>query len=230
MEGNILVVEDDRKISSLIGVYLKREGFTPLFAFDGHAALSLADEHSPELMILDLMLPGVDGWQICRKLRDCSDLPIVILTARGEEAERVLGLSLGADDYVVKPFSPRELVERVKAVLRRTSRQPDARTAVFESGGLRVDTARRKVTLDGATVPLTLSEYRLLVALMSSPGRVLSRRQLMRHLYPAGQDVVERVVDVHIGKLRQKLDREPGHHFIQTFRGVGYSFTEGDEN
>jgi DNA-binding response OmpR family regulator len=229
MDGNILIVEDDRKISSLLGVYLKREGFNPLFAFDGAAALELLNEQLPALMILDLMLPALDGWQVCRKLRQSSDLPIVILTARGEEAERVLGLSLGADDYVVKPFSPRELVERVKAVLRRTSRQSGDRGAIFESGALRVDTTKRKVTLAGVSVTLTPSEYCLLIALMSAPGRVFSRRQLLRHLYPSGEDVVERVVDVHIGKLRQKLDRETtGRDFIETIRGAGYSFTEGD--
>jgi DNA-binding response OmpR family regulator len=229
MYGNILIVEDDRKISSLLGVYLRREGFNPLFAYDGAAALELLSEQAPALMILDLMLPTVDGWQVCRKLRESSDLPILILTARGEEAERVLGLSLGADDYVVKPFSPRELVERVKAVLRRTSRQSDGRGEVFESASLRVDTAKRKVTLGGLAVTLTPSEYCLLIALMSAPGRVYSRRQLMRHLYPAGEDVVERVVDVHIGKLRQKLSQaHAGREFIETIRGVGYSFTEGD--
>jgi DNA-binding response OmpR family regulator len=229
MDGNILIVEDDRKISSLLGVYLKREGFNPLFAHDGAAALELLHEQLPALMILDLMLPTVDGWQICRKLRESSDLPILILTARGEEAERVLGLSLGADDYVVKPFSPRELVERVKAVLRRTNRQSDSRAELLESGPLRVYTAKRRVTVGGLVVTLTPSEYCLLIALISAPGRVFSRQQLMRHLYPAGEDVVERVVDVHIGKLRQKLNQaHADRHFIETIRGVGYSFTEGD--
>jgi len=170
MDGNILIVEDDRKISSLLGVYLKREGFNPLFAYDGAAALELLSEQVPVLMILDLMLPTLDGCQICRKLRESSDLPILILTARGEEAERVLGLSLGADDYVVKPFSPRELVERVKAVLRRTNRQSDNRGEVLESGPLRVDTAKRKVTLSGLVVTLTPSEYCFLLALMSAPA------------------------------------------------------------
>jgi len=191
----------------------------------------LVDQLAPELIVLDLMLPTVDGWQICRKLRESSDLPILMLTARGEEAERVLGLSLGADDYVVKPFSPRELVERVKAVLRRTNREAVNRRVILESGRLRIDTEKRKVTFDGAPVSLTPSEYSLLVALMSSPGRVFSRRQLMRCLYPAGQEVVERVVDVHIGKLRQKIERDPAEQeFIRTVRGIGYSFTEGDEN
>lgn len=231
MDGKILIVEDDRKISTLIGVYLKREGFKPVFAFDGATALAVVDEHSPELMILDLMLPAVDGWQICRKLRESSDLPILILTARGEEAERVLGLSLGADDYVVKPFSPRELVERVKAVLRRMTRQSGDRRDVLESGPLRVDTTKRKVTFSGRTVAVTPSEYSLLTALMAAPGRVFSRRQLMRYLYPTGEDVVERVVDVHIGKLRQKISQDPVQgEFIQTIRGFGYSFTEGDKS
>ena len=138
--------------------------------------------------------------------------------------------TLGADDYVVKPFSPRELVERIKAVLRRTNRQSGNRPVLFECGGLRVDTGKRKVTIEGTPVSLTPSEYRLLIALISSPGKVFSRRQLMLHLYPAGQEVVERVVDVHIGKLRQKIERNPVEpRLIRTVRGIGYSFAEGDE-
>jgi DNA-binding response OmpR family regulator len=229
MQGRILVVEDDRKISPLIGVYLEREGFTPLFAYDGVTALQLVEEQSPEFIVLDLMLPEVDGWQICRKLRESSDVPILMLTARSDEAERVLGLSLGADDYVVKPFSPRELVERIKAVLRRTNRKSASQPTVLESGALRIETEKRKVILDGVSVYLTPSEYSLLVALMSSPGKVFSRRQLMHYLYPGGQQVVERVVDVHIGKLRQKIEQGTSGELIRTVRGIGYSFTEGDK-
>ena len=229
MQGKILIVEDDRKISSLVGMYLKREGFAPLFAYDGATALEWMDQLSLELVVQDLMLPGIDGWQICRKLRESSDLPILILTARGEEAERVLGLSLGSDDYIVKPFSPRELVERVKAILRRTNRNPPNPYTVYQSGPLRIDTEKRSVTLKGVPVSLTRSEYNLLVALVSWPGRVFSRHQLLRHLYPAGNEVVERVVDVHIGKLRQKIQPHPADPgFIRTVRGIGYAFIEGD--
>ena len=229
MHGEILIVEDDRKIASLIGVYLKREGFTPRYAYDGATALALVGQRSPKLIVLDLMLPAVDGWQICRKVRETSNLPILMLTARGEEAERVLGLSMGADDYIVKPFSPRELVERVKAVLRRTYQNSANRPVLLESGRLQVDTEKRKVTLGGTPVSLTPSEYSLLVALISSPGIVFSRRQLVRHLYPAGEEVVERVVDVHVGKLRQKIEQDAAEQgFIRTVRGIGYSFTEGD--
>ncbi len=231
-QGDILVVEDDRKISSLVGIYLQREGFRTRFAYDGSSALELLATLSPELIILDLMLPSVDGWQVCQKIRERSNVPILILTARGEEAERVLGLTLGADDYVVKPFSPRELVERVKAILRRVKRVPTGQNGgVFKCGALGIDHAKRKVTVGGVPVALTPSEYLLLTELTSFPGRVFSREQLLRCLYPAGEEVVERVVDVHIGKLRQKI--EPGEsemRLIQTVRGIGYRFAEeGDE-
>lgn len=229
-QGEILIVEDDSKISSLVGVYLQREGFRTAFAYDGASALDMITKISPELIVLDLMLPSMDGWQICRKLREYSNVPIVILSARGEEAERVLGLSLGADDYIVKPFSPRELVERVKAVLRRARPDGAAPSGVFEFGELRVDPARRKVTLEGVPVSLTPSEYTLLAAMIASPGRIFTRPQLMRRLYPTGGEVVERVVDVHIGKLRQKIEVHPDQpRLIQTVRGVGYRFTEGED-
>jgi len=228
--GDILVVEDDRKISSLVGVYLQREGFRTKFAGDGVTALDILAELTPELIILDLMLPALDGWQVCRKVRERSNVPIVILTARCDEAERVLGLSLGADDYVVKPFSPRELVERVKAVLRRVKRERTDCGGIFEFGELCLDPTRRRVTLRGTSVLLTRSEYNLLAALMTSPGRAFSREQLLRCLYPRGEEVVERVVDVHIGKLRQKIEAgQPFRRFIYTVRGFGYRFSEEGE-
>lgn len=227
-QRDILVVEDDRKISSLVGIYLQREGFRTRFAYDGASALDLLTTLSPALIILDLMLPSIDGWQVCQKVRERSNVPILILTARGEEAERVLGLTLGADDYVVKPFSPRELMERVKAILRRVKRErANQNGGISKIGELCIDNARRKVTVSGISIALTPSEYRLLTELVSAPGRVFSREQLLRCLYPSGEEVVERVVDVHIGKLRQKIEvAEPGVRLIETVRGIGYRLIE----
>jgi DNA-binding response OmpR family regulator len=176
------------------------------------------------------MLPNVDGWEICRELRKFSDVPILLLTAREEEIDRVLGLSLGADDYVIKPFSPRELVERVKAILRRTTRNP-VPIQSFSHNGLVLDMEKRRVTLDDQSVDLTAVEYKLLQALMSTPGKAFSRDDLLSHIYIRGESVVDRVVDVHIGHLRQKLSDDPNApRFIETVRGFGYRFIEQESS
>lgn len=223
----ILVVEDDRKTAALVALYLEREGFNTVTAFDGSQALELARQHKPIFVILDLMLPQVDGWEICRELRRTSDVPILILTAREEEMDRVLGLSLGADDYVVKPFSPRELVARVKAILRRARPEPAGAKSLLTSGDLALDLEKRCVTLRGALVSLTLAEYRLLETLMAAPGRVFTREELLNALYPEGEAVIDRVIDVHIGKLRQKIEADPSTpRYIFTVRGLGYRFAE----
>jgi DNA-binding response OmpR family regulator len=172
------------------------------------------------------MLPQVDGWEICRELRKLSDVPILMLTAREEEIDRVLGLSLGADDYMIKPFSPRELVERVKAILRRTNRREQP-SRVLSHGNLVLDTEKRLVSLAGQAVELTAVEYKLLQALMSTPGKAFSRDDLLGHVYEHGERVVDRVVDVHIGHLRQKLADDPAApRYIETVRGFGYRFAE----
>lgn len=228
--GPVLIVEDDPNTSALVETYLQREGFTTLPAFDGESALALARKHNPEFIILDIMLPRVDGWEICRLLRKESDVPILMLTAREEEMDRVMGLSLGADDYVVKPFSPRELVERVKAILRRTRPRPPAEERILAHGGLVLDPDKCKVTLDGTPVSLTTSEYKLLQTLMASPGRVFSREVLLDRFYEHGETVIERVIDVHVGKLRQKIEKNPARpRLIQTVRGFGYRFRERGE-
>ncbi len=225
----ILIVEDDRKTASLVALYLEREGFKTISAYDGKQALDLARQHSPIFVILDLMLPNVDGWEICRELRRSSDVPLLILTAREEEMDRVLGLSLGADDYVVKPFSPRELVARVKAILRRARPEALKAGALLSCGGLILDLQKRRVTLNGHPVSLTLSEYKLLHALMAAPGRAFSREELLNRLYPRGEAVIDRVIDVHIGKLRQKIEDDATRpRYILTARGIGYRFAEGD--
>lgn len=230
LQGPILIAEDDRNTSALVATYLEREGFTTLAAYDGNQALLLARQQNPGFVILDLMLPGRDGWEICRELRKTSEVPILMLTAREEEIDRVLGLSLGADDYVVKPFSPRELVERVKAILRRVRPERPAAAPVHAYAGLVLDPSRHRVTLDGRAVELTATEYRLLQALMTAPGRVFSRDELLGQLYDHGETVVDRVIDVHIGKLRQKLEEPPARpRFIQTVRGFGYRFADPQE-
>jgi len=228
-QGLVLIVEDDRNTAALVATYLEREGFSTLAVHDGRQALEMIRLHRPGFVILDVMLPGTDGWEICRELRKFSDVPILMLTAREEEIDRVLGLSLGADDYVVKPFSPRELVERVKAILRR-SRSVPSRITILTGQGLELDPVRHRVTLEGRPVELTATEYKLLHALMSSPGRLFSRDELLDRLYDHGESVVDRVIDVHIGKLRQKIGDDPAApHLILTVRGFGYRFTEGGE-
>jgi DNA-binding response OmpR family regulator len=223
----ILIAEDDAKIASLVTVYLERAGFQTLVAHDGQQALSLAAQYRPRLIILDIMLPVVDGWDICRELRQHSDVPILILSARDDEVDRVLGLSLGADDYVVKPFSPRELVARVKAILRRTQSHAMQRSTCYSHKALSLDHTKRKVTLHGQPIALTPSEYTLLHTLIASPGRVFSRQALLDYLYPGGDTVVDRVIDVHIGKLRQKIEADPAHpRYILTVRGIGYQFAD----
>jgi DNA-binding response OmpR family regulator len=225
--NTVLIVEDDRKTSSLIRLYLERENFKTLQAYDGHEALVQARTHRLTMVILDLMLPKRDGWEVCQELRRLSDVPIIILTAREEETDRILGLNLGADDYVVKPFSPRELVARVKAVLRRARPTSDRAGKLLSHGPLVLDADKRQVKLNGKPIYLTVFEYRLLEALMASPGRTFSRDELLNHLYPGGEAVVDRVIDVHIGKLRQKIEESPTNpRHIFTVRGIGYHFAD----
>jgi len=228
-QAPILIVEDDKKTASLVALYLEKEGFRTITAHDGETALQLASNQKPMFVVLDLMLPKVDGWEVCRRLRKASDVPILILTARDEEIDRVSGLTLGADDYVVKPFSPRELVARVKAILRRMQTRPTTESKpVLTHGGLVLDPEKQKLTLDGQRVELTHHEFNLVHALMAAPGKVFTRDELLACLYPKQEAVViDRVVDVHIGKIRQKIEKDPASPgFILTVRGSGYRFAE----
>jgi DNA-binding response OmpR family regulator len=228
MPDQILIVEDDKKTASLIKLYLEREGFQTVIAYDGQQALDLAEQHRPIFVILDLMLPVMDGWEVCRRLRQSSDVPILMLTARGEEIDRVSGLTLGADDYVVKPFSPRELVARVKAILRRRRLEAPGQEKILSFEGLIIDLEKHKVTLEGQSVLLTPHEFKLLHTLMGAPGKVFTREELLDRLYPRNEaTVIGRVVDVHIGKLRQKIEKDPSDpRYILTVRGIGYQFAE----
>ncbi len=223
--GPILVVEDDQNIQALVVRYLENAGFATITADDGPGGLEMARRHAPGFVILDLNLPGLDGTELCRELRKTSDVPILMLTARADEVDRIVGFSLGADDYVVKPFSPRELVERVKAILRR-ARAPEG-GAALRHGALVLDAEKHKVTHAGDEVALTPSEYKLLHALMGRPGRAFTRDELVGRLYEHGETVVDRVVDVHIGKLRHKIEPDPSRpRYIETVHGVGYRFAE----
>lgn len=228
--GPILIVEDNKETAALVAVYLEREGFKTITANDGREGLELARLHNPIFAILDLMLPNSDGWEICQELRRSCDVPILILTARQEEADRILGLTLGADDYVIKPFSPGELVARVKAILRRVKSEPAQPARMLSHRGLRLYPEKHKITLDGQAVALTPSEFKLLEVLMSAPGRVFLREELLNKLYPNGESVVDRVIDVHIGNLRQKIEADSSSpRCILTVRGTGYRFADGDD-
>ena len=224
----ILIVEDDRKTSQLLSVYFEREGYSTVAAYTGRQALDLAAQHNPIFTILDVMLPDLDGWEICHRLRSVSSVPILILSAIASAQDRVKGLSLGADDYVAKPFSFQELVARVKAILRRVQpQQPMTETLTHDD--LTVDVNKRRVTRNdrGVAVTVTSSELRLLQALMAAPGRVFMRDELLNRLYPSGGVVIDRVIDVHIANLRQKIEDDPAHpRYILTARGRGYQFAD----
>jgi two-component system response regulator ResD len=225
--GTVLVVDDEPTIVEVVGRYMERAGYETYRAVDGPAALRLAERHSPDLVVLDLMLPGIDGLEVMRQLRERPGPPIavIMLTARGEESDRLVGLRHGADDYVVKPFSPAELVARVDAVLRRVSppAETDAGAPPIEHGPLRVEPATRRVFLDGEEVSLTQREFDLLAYLAAHPGRVYSRDQLMEAVwdYPFFTDTS--TVTVHVRRLRAKLGEDPSEpRFIETVWGVGY--------
>lgn len=228
--GPVLIIEDDRKTASLIRLYLEKEGFQTVTAYDGRQGLKLAQIHPPIFVVLDLMLPELDGWEVCRRLRQGSNVPILMLTARGDEIDKVSGLTLGADDYVVKPFSPRELVARVKAILRRGYSETQNQTAILRHGSVVLDLEKRRVTVHGRLVSLTPHEYALLKTLMSHPGKTFTRDELLESIYPDGDAVViDRVVDVHIGKLRHKIEKDPSNpKNISTVRGIGYRFEEAE--
>jgi DNA-binding response OmpR family regulator len=219
----VLVVDDEQPIRDLVRGYLAREQMDVLTAEDGTTALELVRTEQPDVVVLDLMLPGVDGIEVCRQLRTYSDAYVLMLTARGEEVDRIVGLSIGADDYLTKPFSPRELVARVKALLRR----PRVAAGARGPSGLDLDLARRRVTVDGRVVELTFLEFELLAVLARDPGMVLSRQQLLDRVWGAEYAADGHLLDVHVGKLRRKLGDDPSApRFIETVRGVGFRLVE----
>ncbi|MCS7235955.1 MAG: response regulator transcription factor [Armatimonadota bacterium] len=222
--GTALVVEDEPEIARLVQGYLEREGFRVTVASDGTQALELFARLHPEVVVLDLMLPGTDGWEVCRRIRERSRCPVVMLTARDGVDDRVQGLELGADDYVTKPFSPRELVARVRAVVRR---HRWGGREVLRVGELVVDFRRRRVRRGHKRVELTPTEWKLLEVLASQPGHVLTRWQIIERVYGESFEGFERTVDVHVKNLRQKLEPNPQQpRYVLTVHGVGYKFAK----
>jgi DNA-binding response OmpR family regulator len=221
---NILVVEDEPEIARVIRDYLQAAGFTVSVAADGESALQSARISRPDLVVLDLGLPGRDGLDVTRELRRTSDVPIVVVTARGDEADRIVGLELGADDYVVKPFSPKELVARVRALFRRLDGR-DEPGDIIRVADLEIDLPRMRVTVGGHLVELTVSEFQLLAAMAREPGRVFTRGQLLDVLHGVAFESYERAIDAHVKNLRRKIEPEPGAtRYVQTVYGVGYRF------
>jgi DNA-binding response OmpR family regulator len=221
----VLVVDDDVKTVELVKLYLNRDGYRVFTAYDGTEALRLAREGHPDLIVLDLMLPGIDGLEICRTLRGESDVPIIMLTARTTEGDRLTGLDLGADDYVPKPFSPKELAARVRAVLRRLpgERGPDE----IKYGELTVNFLRHEASLAGRPLNLTTVEFKLLGVLAREPGRVFSRAQLIEKALGYAFEGFDRTIDVHILNLRRKLEPDPSHpKYLKTVYGAGYKLSE----
>lgn len=228
MSDRILVVEDEQSIRTIIEYALRDAGFNVLTATRGDEAIEVFGREAIDLVILDIMLPGLDGLEVCKRIRATHSTPIIMLSARGEELDKVLGLELGADDYVTKPFSPRELVSRVKANLRRARVEPD-RSAPLRIGDLEIDATARTVTRAGRELPLTFSEFEILHKLASTPRRVFTREELMNHLWDGNFFGDLRSVDVHVRHLRQKIEDDPSSPvLIRTVRGVGYAFG-GDE-
>jgi DNA-binding response OmpR family regulator len=224
----ILIVEDEMKIARLVRDYLEHAGFEVIVTGHGGSAVASARSQKPDLVVLDLGLPGLDGLDVARQLRRSSRVPVIILTARGEEVDRIIGLELGADDYLVKPFSPRELVARVRAVLRRVDeRETAGADEPIVRGDVVVDPARRRVTIAGRPIDLTPTEFDLLAHLARQPGRVFTRSQLLTAIHGVAVESYERAVDAHIKNLRRKLEPDPRHpRYVLTAHGIGYRFTD----
>jgi len=223
--ATILVVDDERKIRDLVRAYLEREGYAVLVADSGERALEALERAHPDLVVLDLMLPDIAGEEIARTVRSHSNVPIIMLTAKASEEDRVTGLRIGADDYLVKPFSPRELVARVEAVLRRASGSAVTPILSYDEGRLRIDRDSREVEVGGEPVELTRSEFDLLYALASHPGRVFSRYELVTKVQGYDYEGYERTIDAHVKNLRKKLGDDPRRpRYVLTVTGVGYKF------
>ena len=230
MKERILIVEDDKHISKLVKFNLEKSNYECSIASTGEKALAALDAQPVDLVILDIMLPGMDGYEICRTIKSnnkLKNLPIIMLTAKGEEIDRIVGLELGADDYIVKPFSPRELVLRVKAILKR-GKIEEAEKDILAAGGLSIDIPKHKVTVKGKSADLTQMEFKLLVTLMERRGRVQTRERLLSDVWDMDTSVDTRTIDTHVKRLREKLGKTGD--FIETVRGLGYKFKEEDED
>lgn len=227
---SVLIVDDDVKLVKLLQTYFDKEGFITYTANDGPEALVAVGEKKPDIIVLDLMLPGLDGWGVCRKIRRDNDVPIIMLTARDEESDRLVGLEIGADDYVTKPFSPKEVVARAKAILRRTHKEM-ARYEPMKVGNLIIDLERHQVTQDNQPIELTPTEFKLLELLVANAGKVFSRLQIVEQTQGYTFEGYERTVDAHIKNLRRKIEVQPkAPQYIQTVYGIGYKFvSDADE-
>ena len=227
MNEKILLVEDEKTLAKALKFNLEKEGFRVEVAFDGEEALNAMSGEEPDLVILDLMLPKIDGYEVCRSIRRSSDVPIIMLTARDEDIDKILGLELGADDYMTKPFNTRELLARIKAILRRTVQQATAARNFIKVGDLQIDIIKRKVTVKGRAVALTSREFNLLSLLASNPGKVYSREELLEEIWGDDYSGDVRTVDVHIRHLREKIEEFPAEpNIILTVWGAGYKFRE----
>jgi DNA-binding response OmpR family regulator len=226
MSKTILVVDDESEIVHFVRAYLEDAGYRVVAASEGQEALFVARHEKPDLVILDLMMPGMDGWNFFRRYRQERDTPVIMLTARVEESDQVLGLELGADDYVTKPFSPRALMARVRAVLRRAQAEPTP-SAVLRGGDIALDREAHTVTVGGREAALTPTEFDLLEVLMTTPGRVFARAELLDRVLGDEADVFERTIDAHVKNLRRKIEPDPPRpRYILTVRGAGYKFNE----
>jgi len=222
----VLVVEDEIEIARVVRDYLRNAGFEVIVVGDGGSAVASVRSSKPDLLVLDLGLPGRDGLDVAREIRRWSDTPIVMLTARGDETDRIVGLEIGADDYVVKPFSPKELVARVRAVLRRT-RTAARGDEVVRAGDVEIDTAKMRVSVGGTQVDLTPTEFQLLATLAREPGRVFTRSQLLDAVHGVAIESYERAIDAHVKNIRRKIEPEPGSpRYVVTVHGVGYRFAD----
>lgn len=232
--AKLLMIDDDEKLVDLVRDYLEPHGFNLLAEYDGHEGIARWRADHPELIILDLMLPGIDGLEVCRSIRAESDVPIVMLTARGEETDRIVGLELGADDYLPKPFNPRELLARIKAILRRLNATTADDSTVDNTrlvvGPVTLDAGTREVFVRKEEVTLTTAEFDILQILLRAAGRVLSRDQLMQELHGTAWSYYDRSIDVHISRIRQKIEENPKHPvLLKTVRGVGYQFIRSED-
>jgi DNA-binding response OmpR family regulator len=222
----VLVVEDEIEIARVVRDYLRNAGFEVIVVGDGGSAVASVRSAKPDLLVLDLGLPGRDGLDVAREIRRWSDTPIVMLTARGDETDRIVGLEIGADDYVVKPFSPKELVARVRAVLRRT-RTAARGDEIVRAGGVEIDTAKMRVSVGGTQVDLTPTEFQLLATLAREPGRVFTRSQLLDAVHGVAIESYERAIDAHVKNIRRKIEPTPGSpRYVETVHGVGYRFAD----
>ena len=228
IKHKILVVDDDRKIVELMRLYLEKNGYRVLTAYDGLNALDLARQWRPDLILLDLLLPGMDGLDVCRILQTESGVPIIMLTAKTTDEDKLVGLELGADDYVTKPFNPREVMARVRAVLRRAGKEANQGPAEMRFGDLVIDRRCHEVRVQGEVVELTPTEFRLLEVLAGEPGRVYTRLELLDRVFGYDFEGFERTVDVHVKNLRKKIEPDPKQPtYVKTVYGVGYKFNDG---